>query len=337
MLVAGPEGGFVRSYSDEVFKMTFTPSSLTAEHPPARHVLLHMSDAHLVAGDGYLYGAVDSEARLRQIFSELEASAARPEALVFTGDLADKGEPGAYAKLRAIVEPAAAALGARLIWVAGNHDNRANLRRYLLDEDPDERPLDRAYDVHGLRVITLDSSVPGRHFGRLGAQQLDWLAGQLSTPAPDGTVLALHHPPLPCTQHAEVLTELRRQQDLAGVLEGTQVRVILAGHRHYTVAGTFAGIPVSVAAATSYTQDLNVPVGGSRGRDGAQAFNLVQVHAGTVLYSTVPIGTYPTVGEHISPEQTARRLAAAGIRVQGAPGPGGALAGRAGTDRLAGD
>jgi 3',5'-cyclic-AMP phosphodiesterase len=317
--------------------MTFAPFSLTAEHPPARHVLLHMSDAHLVAGVGYLYGAVDSEARLRQIFSELDASAARPDAIVFTGDLADKGEPGAYAKLRAIVEPAAAALGSRLIWVMGNHDNRPNLRRYLLDEEPDETPLDRTYDVHGLRVITLDSTVPGRHFGRIGAQQLEWLAGQLSTAAPEGTVLALHHPPIPCTQHPEVLTELRQQEELARVLEGTDVRVILAGHRHYTVAGTFAGIPVSVAAATSYTQDLNVPVGGSRGRDGAQSFNMLHVHSGTVLNSTVPIGTYSTVGEHISPEQTTRRLAAAGIRIQPPPGSGGAFPGRPGADRFAED
>ena len=49
----------------------------TAEHPRPDHFLLHISDTHLV-GAGELYDAVDSEARLRQIFAELEATGARP-------------------------------------------------------------------------------------------------------------------------------------------------------------------------------------------------------------------------------------------------------------------
>jgi len=59
----------------------------TAEHPRPNHFILHLSDTHLVGGDRDLYGAVDSEARLRQIMDEIEASDGRPEAIVFTGDL----------------------------------------------------------------------------------------------------------------------------------------------------------------------------------------------------------------------------------------------------------
>ena len=48
-----------------------------------------------------------------------------PQALVFTGDLADIGEPDAYERLKALVEPvAASAMNAQLIWVMGNHDER---------------------------------------------------------------------------------------------------------------------------------------------------------------------------------------------------------------------
>ena len=84
-----------------------------AEHPRPDHFLLHLSDTHLLGADshhpdGQLYGRVDSETHLRELFDELEASAGRPEAIIFTGDLADKGEPDAYEKLRSIVEPAAA-------------------------------------------------------------------------------------------------------------------------------------------------------------------------------------------------------------------------------------
>jgi hypothetical protein len=72
-----------------------------------------------------------------------------------------------------------------------------------------------------------------------------------------------------------------------------------------------------VASATCYTQDLNVPTGGTKGRDGARAFNLVHVYGTTVLHSVVPIGSYATVGEAVSADETARRLQEAGIRIRG--------------------
>jgi 3',5'-cyclic AMP phosphodiesterase CpdA len=288
---------------------------IEAEHPRPRHFLLHLSDSHLMGGPDPLYGAIDSEARLVQLFEEVRASGIRPEAVIFTGDLADKGEAQAYAKLRAIVDPACAAMGARVIWAMGNHDNRAHFRAGLLDQPGDDSPVDHSYYVNGLRVITLDTSVPGFHHGELSEAQLEWLADQLETPAPDGTILALHHPPVPSVLDLAVLVELRGQAALAAVLRGSDVRAILAGHLHYSTTASFAGIPVSVASATCYTQDLNVKVGGSRGRDGGQSFNLVHVYEHTIVHSVVPLGATPTVGEPVSPEDTQKRLAAAGIQI----------------------
>jgi Icc protein len=288
-----------------------------AEHPRPDHFLLHLSDTHLLGADshlpdGQLYGRVDSETHLRELFDELEASAGRPEAIIFTGDLADKGEPDAYEKLRSIVEPAAARLGAEVIWVMGNHDERASFRRHLFGEVPTTNPIDRVYDVGGLRIITLDSTVPGSHWGVVTPSQLDWLAEELSVDAPHGTILAMHHPPLPSVLDLATLVELREQSALAEVLEGSDVRSILAGHLHYSSTGVFAGIPVSVASATCYTQDLNVPVGGTRGRDGARAFNLVHVYSNTVLHSVVPIGQYAAL-DYVDAAETRRRLAASGV------------------------
>ena len=284
----------------------------TAEYPRPDHFILHISDTHLLAGGNKLYGSVDSETHLRQVFTELEASGGRPEAIVFTGDLADRGEPDAYERIRRIVDPVASRLGARVIWVMGNHDNREAFRAGLFNEVPTSRPVDRVYDVHGLRIITLDTSVPGHHYGEVTSDQLDWLAEELSVPAPDGTILAMHHPPVPSMLDLAASVELRDQADLAEVLEGTDVRSILAGHLHYSSTAMFAGIPVSVASATCYTQDLTVPAGGTRGRDGARAFNLVHVYPNTVLHSVVPLGSFPTL-DYIDAEESARRLRALGV------------------------
>jgi len=285
----------------------------TAEYTRPDHFILHLSDTHFVT-EGDLYGAVDSERLLQQLFDELEASGGRPEAIVFTGDLADKGDAAAYAKLRAIVEPAAERLGARIIWVMGNHDDRGTFREQLLDQVPTTAPVDRVHWVNGLRIIALDSTVPGHHFGEISPSQLDWLAEELSSPAPHGTILALHHPPVPSVLDLAVLVELRDQGELAEVLQGSDVRSIIAGHLHYSSTATFAGIPVSVASATCYTQDLNVPVGGTRSRNGAQTFNLIHVYENTVLHSVVPIGAYPEMN-YVSADETATILRREGVRI----------------------
>jgi 3',5'-cyclic AMP phosphodiesterase CpdA len=302
---------FLPSDADEGLSVTMR----TAEHPRPDHFLLHVSDTHLLGGDRKLYNSLDSEELLRRLFDEVEASRGRPEAIVFTGDLADHGEADAYRKLRDIVEPAAERLGAQIIWAMGNHDDRAAFRTELFREaTPSTRPVDRVYDVNGLRVITLDSTVPGHHYGEISGEQLDWLAEELSLDAPHGTILAMHHPPVPAVLDLAVLVELRDQRALAEVLEGTDVRSILAGHLHYSSTASFAGIPVSVASATCYTQDLNVPVGGTKPRAGAQSFNLVHVFDGTVLHSVVPVGEYATL-DHVDAEETERRLAAANVRI----------------------
>lgn len=293
---------------------TRTAELRTSEYARPDHFLLHLSDTHLLGGGNRLYGTVDAEDHLRQLLTELEASEGRPEAIIFTGDLADRGELDAYDRLRRMVEPVARRLGAQLIWVMGNHDDRSAFRSSLFGEFESTKPVDRVYDVNGLRVITLDSTVPGHHHGEVTNAQLDWLAEELSVKAPHGTILAMHHPPLPSVLDLAVAVELRDQAGLAEVLLGSDVRSIIAGHLHYSSTGTFAGIPVSVASATCYTQDLNVPVGGTRGRDGARAFNLLHVYDTTVLHSVVPVGQYAAL-EYIDRAESERRLAASGIRI----------------------
>ena len=286
-----------------------------AEHPRPDYVLLHISDTHLIS-DGSLYGAVDADGRLVELLEQLKLSGVRPDVIVFTGDLADTGEPAAYRKLRAAVEPFAAELGAELVWVMGNHDNRAALRRSLLDEAPSMAPLDRVRMIDGLRIITLDTSVPGHHYGEISGSQLDWLTEQLTAPAPHGTILALHHPPIPSVLDLAVTVELRDQAALGRVLKGRDVRAILAGHLHYSTSATFVGIPVSVASATCYTQDLTVAAGGTRGRDGAQACNLVHVYQDTVVHSVIPLGTGKTVGTFVSPAQAQRKITESGMFIE---------------------
>lgn len=289
-----------------------------AEYPRPERVLLHLSDTHLRAHGSRLYDRIDAEERLRSALAAISDSGVRPNALVFTGDVADFGEPEAYDRVRALVEPVAAAVGARVIWVMGNHDERTAFRAGLLGgADDSGSPVDRVDEIDGLRIVTLDTSVPGRHHGELTDAQLEWLTAVLSVPAPLGTILAMHHPPVPSVLDLAASVELRDQSRLAEVLRGTDVRAVLAGHLHYSTFATFAGVPVSVASATCYTQDLTVPTGGTRPQDAAQAFNVVHVYDDTVVHSVVPVDAGPVL-DFVDAAESRRRLEDAGISFPGA-------------------
>ena len=260
-----------------------------SQHPSAERVLVHISDTHLLDGRA-LFGSIDSDTPLRRLLERLVASGTPVDALVFTGDLADRGESAAYTRLQELVEPFAAQLGAAVVWVMGNHDEREPFSEVLWGGPATTEPQDRVFDLDGVRLIALDTSVPGYHHGELTPTQLDWLAQELATPAPKGTILALHHPPIPTPIELMGLLELDDQASLARVIQGTDVRALLAGHLHYSTFSTFAGVPVSVCAASCYNIDLL----GAQGTilsavPGGLSASLVHVYPDQVVFSTVAL------------------------------------------------
>ena len=283
------------------------------QYPPPLFTIAHLSDVHLLADGAKQYGAVVPESGLVLALERLRRLDPVPQALVFTGDLADKAQPEAYARLRALVEPAAAAMGAHVVWVIGNHDERASYARGLFDSD-DDGPQDRVHDLGGLRIVALDTSVPEYHHGALTDDQLDWLRDVLSTRTEHGTILAMHHPPIPVpTLEPAAIIELLDQDRLAAVVEGSDVRQILGGHFHYTSHSTFAGIPVSVASASCYTTDPAPVDRLVSGVDGHQAFNTVHIYDDRIVHTVIPIPEAPEVSgqpaamraglEALSPEE----------------------------------
>ena len=95
----------------------------------------------------------------------------------------------------------------------------------------------------------------------------------------------------------------------AVLIDGTDVRGILAGHLHYSSTGTFAGVPVSVASSTCYAMNVARPAEDVNGMDAAQAFQLVHVYPDTITHTVVPVVDAPT-GTFFSAEWLERMAAA---------------------------
>ncbi len=257
-------------------------------------MIAHLSDTHLLAGGAPLAGLVDTAAHLRATAARLAVAAADADAIVVSGDVADLGEPGAYELAREILEPVAEAIGAPIVWTAGNHDERAAMRSALGLPGAPLDPIDSVLEVAGLRIVALDSSLPGWHHGGFDDGQPAWLADALVDPPPLGTLLVMHHPPLAYRSRLMRLLEFRDEALLADAIGDADVRAILSGHLHINGSGTFAEIPVVLAGATSYADDLGGPPPAMHGIDATQSFNLIEVYADSVAHSVVPALAHPS-------------------------------------------
>lgn len=79
----------------------------------AERVVAHLSDTHLLADGAPLYETVDTSARLAQAVERLIEHGGRLDAIVVTGDVADRGEEDAYLRVRAQLDPLGSGSAAR--------------------------------------------------------------------------------------------------------------------------------------------------------------------------------------------------------------------------------
>jgi Icc protein len=258
-------------------------------HPSPTYTLVQLTDLHIVADGEELPSGVDTAGVLADALRAVEDAAISPAALVLTGDLTENGRPAQYRRLRSIVEPVAARLGTPLVYAAGNHDDRAALREHLLDEPPSDEPLDHSVRVGDLRIAVLDSTISGHGHGALTPEQLDRLRAELAEPAPAGTVLALHHPPLPSAAPLAASIPLLRRDELAAAVAGTDVRLVLAGHTHVVSAGTLGEVPVWTGGPLATVLDPFAPGAALRGL-ATPSVSRIDLFPNDLITTSVPIG-----------------------------------------------
>ncbi len=276
------------------------------QYPAPRFAIAHISDTHLLGGGALQFGAVDTAPHLRRALELLGDLEEPPQAIIVSGDVADRGERDAYLVAKQLVEAAAARLDARVFWAIGNHDDRRAYSSVIFGAESDA-PQDRVHELDGLRIVSLDTTLPGHHHGELEPGQRAWLQGILATPAEHGTVLVMHHPPVPMAlDRISHVIELDGQSELAPVLRGSDVRAILSGHLHYPIYSSFAGIPVFAASATCSTMEL-AGAGRTYGvRDAGQAIAMLHLFdAGSggmaeapVTHTVLPLAQAPLVVAH---------------------------------------
>jgi 3',5'-cyclic AMP phosphodiesterase CpdA len=211
----------------------------------APFLLLQLTDMH-IGGDWH---GEDPVAGLRTVVDEVMALPDRPDAVLLTGDLVDHGAAEEYALVRELTS----ALPAPLHVLPGNHDDRAAIRAaYGLAGDGGE-PVRYAIDLGALRLVAVDTTIPGRDAGALDAESLAWLDAELGRDAQKPTLLAMHHPPFATGVGAWDAIGLAPgdRAALVRVLDGhPQVTRVVAGHVHQSITGAVAGRPALTVPST---------------------------------------------------------------------------------------
>ncbi len=188
---------------------------------PAR--LIHVSDLHC----GKREDSAVEEA-LRGL-----VSAARPDLVVATGDLAHRGRRAQHERAAVLLR----GLGAPVLAVPGNHDLPHTFpARFARPWAEFERQWETAEPVHrsdGLLVVGLNSARPWRHqSGGLGTRQL-LRAAELLSSAPPGALraVALHHQLTGAPWRSRKRPVARRTAVLGALLDAG-AELVLCGHIH---------------------------------------------------------------------------------------------------------
>ncbi|HVD38272.1 MAG TPA: phosphodiesterase [Solirubrobacterales bacterium] len=217
---------------------------------PEPTLLVQLSDLHVGGSEN----GVDPIPRLEAVIEAVRELPNRPDGVVVTGDLTDDGAEESYRIARGLLER----LDAPLHVLPGNHDDRARIRAAFDLPGEGEEPVNYSVDLGELRLVLLDSNVPGRDPGSYDIDRLGWLDRELAAQPERPALLAVHHPPL-ATGIAEwdAINLDRGDREALGevVARHPQLRAIVGGHLHRIAASTLSGCPV-LAAPSTYLQVL---------------------------------------------------------------------------------
>ena len=223
-------------------------------------LLAQISDLHVTARGELSYRVVDTVGMLRACVKHVLALKRRPDAVAITGDLTDGGLPGEYAVLRELIAP----LAMPVYLIPGNHDERNALRAAFADHaylGQSRDVVQYAIDAHPLRIVALDTVIPGEGGGALSGESIAWLDRTLTQAPGRPTVVLMHHPPF--TTHIGHMDAygLRNPEALAAVIRRhPQVERILCGHVHRAIEVRFAGTIAATAPSPVHQVALDLGV-----------------------------------------------------------------------------
>ena len=225
-------------------------------------LIAQITDPHIKREGKLAYKRVDTAKNLAACVDHVVQLAEKPDLVLMTGDLTDFGRPDEYALLRRLLSP----LDMPLYVIPGNHDHRENLRKAFGDHDylkGDDEYLHYVVDEYPLRMIGLDTTIPGKPGGEMCATRLAWLDKKLSQEPDKPTILFMHHPPIITgIRHMDVQNCGNGEAFGELIERHPQVFQVLCGHVHRPIHTQWHGVTVTIAPSSSHYVALDTQENG---------------------------------------------------------------------------
>ena len=221
-------------------------------------LVAQITDCHIVEPGGLVADRIDTAIGLERAIAAIQRGPAQPDLVIATGDLVNDARPEQYDRLEHLF----AALDVPIVPVPGNHDDRTELRRRFADVlppgGPDE-PIDHVIDHGPVRIVLVDTQVPGRNGGRITPAQLAWLDDVLLDGRDRPTLIFQHHPPFETGIGFMDRDVFVGGAEYAAVLaRHRQVEMVSCGHLHRVIVRRFGGTVAATWPSTGVQLDLGL-------------------------------------------------------------------------------
>ena len=232
----------------------------------------------------------------------------RPDVVIITGDLTECGLEAEYANLSAMLRRT---LSMPVYVIPGNHDRRGNLRAVLahlpgVTVDPEY--VQYAVEDHPVRLVMLDTVVPGASHGNLSPSQLTWLDRTLGAEPGKPTLIGMHHPPFATgIPHMDRIALLNAGMFRSVIANHRQVERIVCGHHHRPIVGQCAHAIASISPSVAHQVELTFdPSDPGAFNFEPPAFQLHMWHEGTdfvthTAYVNPCVGPFPFITDPAYP------------------------------------
>lgn len=221
-------------------------------------LIAQVTDTHIKANGRLAYGKVDSAEKLARCVEHLNGLLTPPDIVVMTGDLVDSGRPEEYAVLCRLIEP----FEMPVYVIPGNHDERRAFKEAFADHDylpSDGGFLHYVIEDYPLRLIGLDTTIPGEEGGEMCVERLAWLDARLQQEPERPTVILMHHPPFLTGIKNMDVNNCKGGDALGAMIQRhPQVIRLLCGHVHRAIQVHWYGVTASIGPSPSHSVAYNL-------------------------------------------------------------------------------
>ncbi len=221
-------------------------------------LIVQISDPHITVPGRNAYGIAPTAEYLARCIDHINLLEPKPDLAMVTGDITNEGKLESTEHAAALLNR----LECPFYIIPGNHDDRSVLRSVFGGKScPSTEPgfINYVIEGHDVRLIAIDSTIPGHAGGRICPARLEWLEQRLQENTSQPTIIFMHHPPVKCSVLETDIDGFDGADELGELIEKfSNIQAVLCGHIHLATHTRWRGTIISTGLSTGMLLDLDL-------------------------------------------------------------------------------